>query len=124
FCLASLRGPIIALVEKHFTAHPLIPGYCHLSPAGIREWAVKEMYEFCIPNNLPEVWAYLWENCYQHGRWELWARAEHHEIPRLKTTTMVESHWRHIKEDFLHHFHKPHLDLLVWILVVKLVPRY
>jgi hypothetical protein len=91
FCPASLRGPIIALVENHFTAHPLIPSYCHPSPAGIREWAVKEMYEFCVSNNLAEVWAYLWENWYRRGRWELWARAEHPEIPRLKTTMMVES---------------------------------
>jgi hypothetical protein len=32
--------------------------------------------------------------------------------------------WRHIKKDFLHHFHKPRLDLLVWILVAKLAPTY
>jgi hypothetical protein len=32
--------------------------------------------------------------------------------------------WRRIKKDFLHHFHKPRLDLLVWILVVKLAPTY
>ena len=29
-----------------------------------------------------------------------------------------------IKHDFLHHFHKPRLDLLVWILVKKLAPTY
>ncbi|KAJ3779750.1 hypothetical protein GGU10DRAFT_280331, partial [Lentinula aff. detonsa] len=32
--------------------------------------------------------------------------------------------WRRIKHDFLHHFHKPRLDLLVWILVMKLAPAY
>ena len=32
--------------------------------------------------------------------------------------------WRKIKHDFLHHFHKPRLDLLVWILVKKLAPTY
>ncbi|KAJ6605575.1 hypothetical protein DFH09DRAFT_1067827 [Mycena vulgaris] len=58
------------------------------------------------------------------GRWELWARAEDGMIPRLKTTMMVESHWRRIKKDFLHHFHMPRLDLLVWILVKKLAPSY
>ncbi|KAJ7467321.1 hypothetical protein B0H11DRAFT_2239566 [Mycena galericulata] len=31
--------------------------------------------------------------------------------------------WR-IKKDFLHHFHMPRLDLLVWILVKKLAPSY
>ncbi|KAJ6580083.1 hypothetical protein DFH09DRAFT_1246058 [Mycena vulgaris] len=88
----------------------------------------KEHVEMTIyeiwKNELPEAWAYLWENWYRPGRWQLWAHAEHAEIPRLKTTMMVESHWRRIKRDFLHHFHKPRLDLLVWILVVKLAPRY
>jgi hypothetical protein len=32
--------------------------------------------------------------------------------------------WRRIKEDFLGHFHKPRLDILVWILVTKLAPMY
>jgi hypothetical protein len=32
--------------------------------------------------------------------------------------------WRHIKHDFLHHFHMPRCDLLAWILVVKLAPTY
>ncbi|KAJ7661459.1 hypothetical protein DFH06DRAFT_1268903 [Mycena polygramma] len=124
FCPVELREDIVSMMERHLNAHPLIPGYSHPSPEGIREWAVKQMYTFCVNNDLPEVWAYLWENWYRRGRWELWARAEHPEIPRLKTTMMVESHWRRIKRDFLHHFHKPRLDLLVWILVTKLAPRY
>lgn len=32
--------------------------------------------------------------------------------------------WRRIKKDFLHHFHQPRADLLVWILVKKLCPTY
>ncbi|KAF7371915.1 SWIM-type domain-containing protein [Mycena venus] len=124
FCPTELREPIVQLMERHLNTHPLIPGYSHPSPAGIREWAVKQMYNFCFEHDLPEAWAYLWENWYRQGRWELWARAEHPEIPRLKTTMMVESHWRRIKKDFLHHFHKPRVDLLVWILVAKLAPEY
>src|ERR1700720_1640901 len=38
--------------------------------------------------------------------------------------TIIDFSWRRIKHDFLHHFHKPHLDLLVWILVKKLIPHY
>ncbi|KAJ7909713.1 hypothetical protein B0H13DRAFT_2330062 [Mycena leptocephala] len=37
---------------------------------------------------------------------------------------MLESHWRRIKHDFLHHFHLPRCDLLAWILIVKLAPSY
>ncbi|KAJ7728356.1 hypothetical protein B0H16DRAFT_1470528 [Mycena metata] len=143
FCPADLRESIIMSMERHLNAHPLIPGYCHPSPASIREWAVRQMYNYCYNNDLPEVWVYLWENWYKRGRWELWACAEHPEIPRLETTMMVESQdvllplstlyhcsnqinysSRRIKRNFLHHFHKPRLDLLVWILVVKLAPRY
>ena len=32
--------------------------------------------------------------------------------------------WRCIKWDFLHHFYKPRLDLLVWILIIKLARSY
>ncbi|KAF7793917.1 hypothetical protein EIP86_005039 [Pleurotus ostreatoroseus] len=125
FCPAEHREHIINLMERHLCAHPLIPGYSHPSKEGIREWAVKDMYTFCVKNDLREVWAYLWENWYRPGRWELWARAPlETQIPRLKTTMLLESHWRRIKHDFLHHFRLPRLDLLVWIIVRKLAPTY
>ncbi|KAG1812276.1 hypothetical protein EV424DRAFT_106803 [Suillus variegatus] len=37
---------------------------------------------------------------------------------------IMESHWRHIKVDYLTHFSKPRVDLLIWILVIKLAPTY
>ncbi|KAJ6505492.1 hypothetical protein C8R45DRAFT_1051083 [Mycena sanguinolenta] len=77
------------------------------------------MYTFCVKHKLPEVWAYLWENWYRRSRWELWARSVHAEIPVMKTTMMLESHWRRIKHDFLHHFHMPRCDLLAWILILS-----
>ncbi|KAI6013705.1 hypothetical protein BKA83DRAFT_4063137, partial [Pisolithus microcarpus] len=107
---------------------PVDPMMCEkdrVHPAGIRQWAVKQMYMFCEENDLPELWAYLWENWYRRGRWELWAHtAAPGEIPRLKTTMVMESHWRHVKVDYLYHFSKPRVDLLVWILVKKLAPTY
>ncbi|KAJ7498364.1 hypothetical protein B0H11DRAFT_2226000 [Mycena galericulata] len=109
FCPLECRDSIVNMMEHHFCAHPLLPGYSHPSREGIRVWAVKQMYNYCVQNDLPEVWAYLWENWYRTGRWELWARAEDDMIPRLKTTMMVESHWGRIKKDFLHHFHMPRL---------------
>ncbi|KAJ7143889.1 hypothetical protein C8R44DRAFT_141341 [Mycena epipterygia] len=124
FCPARFRDPIIDMMEKHFCAHPLLPGYAHPSPEGIRRWAVLQMYKFCVKHGLQEVWAYLWGNWYKKSRWELWARSVHPEIPVLKTTMILESHWRRIKQDFLHHFHMPRCDLLAWILIVKLAPTY
>jgi hypothetical protein len=91
FCLPDYHEAIINMIERHYCAHPLIPGYSHPSPEGIRAWAVKQMYEYCVENDLWEVWAYLWENWYRPGRWELWARSCHPEIPVLKTTMILES---------------------------------
>ncbi|KAJ7934879.1 hypothetical protein B0H13DRAFT_2481333, partial [Mycena leptocephala] len=124
FCPAGYRVPIVSMLEKHYCAHPLLPGYAHPSAEGIRRWAVLQMYKFCFEHGLREVWAYLWENWYRSSRWELWARSVHAEIPVLKTTMILESHWRRIKHDFLHHFHMPRCDLLAWILIVKLAPSF
>ena len=91
FCPDQFREAIVNMMEEHLCAHPLIPGYSHPSCAGIREWAVKQIYQFCAKNDLREVWAYLWENWYRAGQWELWARLCYHEIPVLKTTMILES---------------------------------
>jgi hypothetical protein len=91
FCPEEFRTAIVDMMEKHYCAHPLIPGYAVPTPSGIKEWAVRQIYQFCVQNDLREVWAYLWENWYRAGRWELWARAPHPEIPVLKTTMILES---------------------------------
>ncbi|KAJ6607050.1 hypothetical protein B0H10DRAFT_2073246 [Mycena sp. CBHHK59/15] len=124
FCPAVYRDRIVAMMEKHFCAHPLLPGYAMPTAEGIKRWAVSQIYQFCVEHGLREVWAYLWENWYRKSRWELWARSVNREIPVMKTTMMLESHWRRIKHDFLCHFHMPRCDLLAWIIVVKLAPSY
>ena len=35
------------MLEKHYCAHPLIPGYGPPSTEGIRKWAVQWMYSYC-----------------------------------------------------------------------------
>ena len=84
FCPSELREMIVDMMERHYCAHPLIPGYSHPSPQGIREWAVKQIYDFCVKHDLREAWAYLWENWYRMDRWKLWARSVHEDVPRLK----------------------------------------
>jgi hypothetical protein len=91
FCPLELKQPILDLLARHGMAHPLIPGYARPTPEAIRSWAVKRMYQFCVNNELPEVWAYLWENWYRAERWALWACAACPEIPILRTTMIVES---------------------------------
>lgn len=39
-------------------------------------------------------------------------------------TNCHTSSWRRIKKDFLYHFARPRVDLLVWVLVDKLAPLY
>lgn len=36
----------------------------------------------------------------------------------------VENFWRQLKHDFLHHYFRPRLDLLVWILINNVTPAY
>jgi hypothetical protein len=91
FCPSIYREPILTMMEKHYCAHPLLPGYAHPSDEGIKRWAVSQMYKFCVEHGLHEVWAYLWENWYRKSRWELWARSVHPKIPILKTTMILES---------------------------------
>jgi hypothetical protein len=91
FVLRSTVTPIIKMVERHYCAHPLVSGYAPPEPIGIKLWAVQQMYNFCVKHELPEVWAYLWENWYRRGRWERWACCMHDLIPRLKTTMILES---------------------------------
>ncbi|KAF9497385.1 hypothetical protein BDN71DRAFT_1481789 [Pleurotus eryngii] len=105
FCPDDLQVQLVDMVELYFCVHPLIPGYAAPSAPGICCWAVKQMVDFCVANDLHEAWAYLCEN---------W----------LKTAMILESHWQQIKKDFLHHFYKLRVDLLVWILVTKMAPAY
>ena len=91
FCPSELKEVILGMVERHYCAHPLIPGYSSPTPKGIQAWAVKQMYNYCVANNLQEVWAYLWGNWYQPGCWELWARSSHEQIAVLKTTMILEA---------------------------------
>ncbi|KIK55056.1 hypothetical protein GYMLUDRAFT_133009, partial [Collybiopsis luxurians FD-317 M1] len=124
FCPDIHREKIIQMMVNHLNAHPMIPGYSVPTRDRIRYWAVKEMYLYCVKNELREVWVYMWENWYRPGRWELWAHSVHKDLPVLQTTMMVEAHWCKIKNNFLHHFHKPCVDFLIWILTAKLAPIY
>jgi hypothetical protein len=91
FCPPELRSHVVDMMERHYCAHPSISGYSHPSPEGIKYWAVEQIYQYCLKHDLPELWAYLWENWYRAGRWELWACSAHPTIPRLKTTMICES---------------------------------
>jgi MULE transposase domain len=126
FCPPEHRDQVLELLVKHFHQHPLIPSSSdqqHHTNTSIREIAVKEMYGYCKDNDLRWTWAYLWVEWYSMQRWREWARSSKSEISVLKTTMIVESHWRLIKRDYLYTFNKPRVDLLVWVLLSRLIPR-
>ncbi|KAJ6610973.1 hypothetical protein B0H10DRAFT_2058323 [Mycena sp. CBHHK59/15] len=45
FCPAMYREPIVNMMEKHYCAHPLLPGYAPPSPEGIKRWAMGELVQ-------------------------------------------------------------------------------
>ena len=47
FCPVEHRDTLVQIMEQHFCAHPLIPGYSAPTPEGIKAWAVRQIYEFC-----------------------------------------------------------------------------
>ncbi|KAN0136763.1 hypothetical protein V8E53_005533, partial [Lactarius tabidus] len=127
FCPLEHCDTVVDMMERHFCVHPLIPRYSAPMPEGIKAWAVKQLYEFCVLHNLPNLWAYLWENWYRCRRWELWVRSGNpREIPCLKllSSLTITCSWQCVKGDYLYHFSLPQLDLLAWVLITKLVPTY
>ncbi|EJD40126.1 hypothetical protein AURDEDRAFT_18375, partial [Auricularia subglabra TFB-10046 SS5] len=113
------------MFRKHFHLHPSIPldatGTC-LTASEIYKSAVHQMYTFCWQHDLSQAWAYLWNRWYSPSQWCLWARALCRAIPVLKTTMIVESYWRVVKHRDLADFNRPHLDLLIFLLVTSTLP--
>ncbi|KAF7370832.1 SWIM-type domain-containing protein [Mycena sanguinolenta] len=107
--------------------HPKIPQNSsdepYVSAEDIHWRAVKEMYDFCYSRGLSQVWAYLWNRWYTPQQWPLWAQASCDAIPRLKTTMIVESLWRHVKHRDLAQFNRPRLDLVINVVLQSLLPR-
>jgi hypothetical protein len=93
FCPPELRQPLIDMVEFHFCTHSSVPGLSAPNKEGIRWWAVKQIWEFCVKYDLRELWAYMWVNWYRPDRWKLWARSQSNTIPRLKTTMICEAQY-------------------------------
>ncbi|KAI9059933.1 hypothetical protein FKP32DRAFT_1760738 [Trametes sanguinea] len=127
FCPPAHRLPILRLFAKHACQHSLLPerhGQDRTAEDIYRD-AVDEMYKHCHTNNLPEVWAYMWNSWYCRARWKLWARSAYsNSIPRKRTTMVVEALWRGVKRLVLHLFNRPPIDLALYAIVTKAVPPY
>lgn len=122
----DVRYTVLEIFCLPYNAHLLIPDRngTYRSPEAIHRESATEMYEWCRARNYYLLWAYLYVNWYKPGQWELWARSMNvQEIPVLKTTMVIESHWRKIKHDYLHRFNRPRIDLVLWVLTSQIVPN-
>jgi hypothetical protein len=72
---------------------------------------------YCLENDKPHAWAYLWKNWYSATKWNQWARSSTMTIPNAKSTMLVESHWRVLKRNFLYHYNRPRFDLLTYLMI-------
>ncbi|KAJ7434187.1 hypothetical protein B0H11DRAFT_1757961, partial [Mycena galericulata] len=113
--------------RTHFHQHPEIPmgdeEGTFLSAAEIHHGATQDMYQYCFENDLAQVWAYISNRWYTSKQWCLWARAACKAIPRLNTTMVVESLWKHLKHRDLAQFNRPQLDLVTHLIITNLLPR-
>lgn len=119
------RDSVLEIMRRHFHLHPLIPDEngTFKSAETIHRECAAEMYTWCKARGYYRLWAYLFTSWYSEGQWKLWARsAEPNSIPTVKTTMIVESHWRILKHNYLHRFNRPRVDLVVWILITLVIP--
>lgn len=120
------RDVVLEMFSRHFNMHSLIPDQngTYRSAERIHIDCVNELYTWCHSRNYFRLWAYLFVNWYAPEQWKLWARSSCSEaIPVLKTTMIVESHWRRIKHDYLHQYNRPRIDLVVSILTSLVIPQ-
>lgn len=119
------RDTVLEIFCRHFNLHPLIPdpNGTYKSSKTLHRECAAEMYTWCKARGYYRLWAYLYINWYCSEQWKLWAQAaDPNEIPTVKTTMVIESHWRTLKHDYLHRFNRPRVDLVVWILTSRVIP--
>lgn len=73
FCPKNLWPQVISLMEYHMHLHPLIPNLEGIFSTKDEIWkqCTKEMYDFCVTNDLRYLWSYLWINWYRNKLWQL-----------------------------------------------------
>ncbi|KAJ7448910.1 hypothetical protein FB451DRAFT_1238776 [Mycena latifolia] len=105
FCPKDFRAEIIEMYRTHLHQHPRIPRNDPQEP-------------YISADDI-----HLWNRWYTPAQWPLWARASCDAIPRLKTTMVVESMWKHLKRRDLAQFNRPRLDLVTHLVLTSLLPR-
>ncbi len=117
------RDAVLNMIYRHFNYHSAFPFQLGVmgSPDSIHAMCASEMYTFCRKRDWWRTWAYFWTEWYA-DKWKYWARSVHVLLPVLKTTMVLESDWRLLKQDFLHRYNRPRMDLVVHCIVTELLP--
>ena len=114
------------MFSRHFNMHSMIPDQngTFRSAEQIHFDCINELYAWCHARNYFRLWTYLFINWYAPDVGKLWARSANPDsMPVLKTTMIIESHWRRIMHDYLHRFNRPRIDLVTSVLVSRVVPQ-
>lgn len=113
---------LLEIAARHFNRHPFFPDSIGIkrTPDEIYTTSASEAYDWCKGKGYPRLWAYLWTNWYSPSKWKLWARSfMPHHIPALRTTMIVESHWRTIKHVYLHTLNQARIDTVVHVILAQ-----
>ncbi|KAK4698903.1 hypothetical protein P7C70_g7366, partial [Phenoliferia sp. Uapishka_3] len=132
FCPFDDRPFVLETIEIQFNQHTSIPfenedgTFSTLNATEIHERAVRTLYEYCNSQEryLPYLWAYLWNQWYQPAQWALWARSASDFLPTLRTTMLVEAHWKQLKHYWLRNTPHPRTDHLIHILITRVKPHF
>ena len=93
----------------------------------LRKSFIGKVLPKCTPGAGKETTSGFGRTCLSIGTAQSnghWARSSNAvQVPVLKTTMIVESHWRRLKHDYLHRFNRPRIDLVTWILAKRVIPE-
>jgi hypothetical protein len=77
FCPAPHRKQLLRIFIRHFCEHPLLPDRAGSTRSSEKNRydVVWEIYQFCFPRGLREVWGYMWTAWYCPTKFKLWVRS-------------------------------------------------
>ncbi|KAI0994209.1 hypothetical protein K3495_g13973, partial [Podosphaera aphanis] len=132
FSISGRTGPglgpekdvVLTMFASHFNAHQLFPRRLGIRETATEIWSrcATEAFQWCYSRDNFRLWAYFWINWYRPTEWPKWARAANDEVPVLKTTMILESHWCRVKHSYLHDYNRPRIDLVAYIILSRLIP--
>lgn len=122
--LSSEEEKILSSVlSRHFNLHPFFCGY---SLDKLFSMALQEITGLYNSERHEALYLYLL-SCWYGADGEFfkqWGRHTEQYVSFARTTMFVEGHWSALKRNYLIYHNRPRLDFLLYIIDVKLVPKF